>query len=694
MKFNKYYLMSAVFCMALASCSDDTITDNGNGIQNPTEVVEGTPTWANFSINVKTAGAGSISRAAEDVGKLNDAEKVVKDITLLVFRENNNDQMENGRDLLEVCEVLEGDKLPAADQITGKYTHTFLLTSGQKKVYALINAKSNGIIILDKDNVYKIKTGATSTKKDDVTGKDLTTDILFDLVLNGTTLAAFEKEVSLTLDYGVNNTANSLGVLTDNEKTSKGLLMTGMEEKELAPGVETTDATLRNNIAIDAYRVSAKVTMGVLAETYAEDNEFTINTDAKTPAVFEYGYKAEPILGKVVPKNFMMFNQNIKSYLWGKKGSQVGNSKDAILEDPNYDYTDAIGTDDYFSENYYNYTNADWNTVEDGKITATQIDMYNQATLLQGGLEVVSKGLASTAGITASAYIPENTNLWAVKGNTTYAMVEGAFTPEKTRTVLYNEAPDNSVAFSTAAGSLLFKPAAQDISAGNTVLYCPEYGVFFDGGKDIEARNSGDTQNNIISGGTRTHINAAFQIIAAKMISDAYASSPSNQPGDYAALNIKPSNITPSVAAGPETGAQWYVKVVPATDVAKNDYAKNYTLSVYYGTGNDKDATIKKPETEQKIEEITVTLYYGGKCYYRINIENPAYSAGFTPFRYAVLRNHWYQIDLAAFKNIGYANPALVAGKATESLGTQTNVDAVITLKDWDVINMNPEVDL
>ncbi len=684
MKFNKYYLMSAVFCMALASCSDDVITDDGNGIQNPTEVVEGTPTWANFSINVKTAGAGSISRAAgEATTALSDDEKVVSDITLLVFRENDNDQDPNGskRDLLEVCEVLSGNKLPAADQNAGTYTHTFLLTSGQKKVYALINAVSNGIITGSKDQGYKIATGKTVDQAPET----------FDLVLNKTTLAAFET-VSLELAY-TDNTAKSLGDLTKTEgSTAKGLLMTGLKEQALAPGVNAGNlGATTNKIEIDAYRVSAKVTMGVLADAYANDNVFTIKTDVQTPAVFKYDHTVEAKLGTVVPGHFMMFNQNKLSYLWGKKGSQVGNSQDAILEDPNYDYSDAIGTAEYFSKNYYNYTNSDWNTVSGG-VTTTQIDMYNQTNLLQGELKVVSKGLASTAEVKASAYIPENTNLWAVKGNTTYAMVEGAFTPEKTRTVKYDQTPDNSVNAATTAGSLLFVPADAAITAGNTVLYCPEYGVFFDGGSDLTARKDGGADESIITagdGGTRVHILAAFQIIAAKMISDAYKGATSDKKGDYAALTIKPSDITATTEDSKAEG-KWYVKVTPDAGINSEDYAKSYTLSVYYG-GNT-----NKPESydSKTIEKKNVTLYYGGKCYYRINIENPAYSAGFTPFRYAVLRNHWYQIDLAAFKNIGYANPALAAGTATESLGTQTNVDAVITLKDWDNVYMKPEVDL
>ena len=236
MKLNKYYLMSALFCMALASCSDD-VADGQSGNPDNTEQAESVKdTYATFNLDF----GKTISRSIND--NTNDQ---VNDITFLIFKYNPN---EPGSGVLEEFKTV-------TDVTAATKTQVYAISSGQKKVFALINA------------------GATTA-----TANSLLTHIQAKcpLTLNVTSLADFEK---VAIDI---NNAQAHYILG----TSTSMIMSGVTEANLVSGVSATSAAAgtatdeekalgisdddvkKNQITVNVNRLAAKVTMG---ENYSAD---------------------------------------------------------------------------------------------------------------------------------------------------------------------------------------------------------------------------------------------------------------------------------------------------------------------------------------------------------------------------------------------------------------------------------------
>lgn len=351
---------------------------------------------------------------------------------------------------------------------------------------------------------------------------------------------------------------------------------------------------------------------------------------------------------------------------------------------------------------YFNWTNAG------------QTDFYTTYKSNNGD---VTKGLGvvnakSNDESAKSFYVPENTNQWATKGNTTYAMIEGTFVPDQTRTV---DASSDANAFQAASvsGNFLFKAKKNAaIAAGTGFIYCEDYDAFF------TADNGGTALARKTEIATAITNLTAIKYIAAKMISDANQSATGKEDAMQAKLiggensDVKGHALTTVTVRAEDpttlTNNQWYAIVTAdatrnvGIKDGKNDNAQYFTIEVKRASSDAQsllDATDNPAHPDPQkayipAQKVTIAVYPQGKCYYRVNIEDPAYSNTVTPFRYAVIRNYWYQIDLAKFTALGYPNPAIAAGEAGDALGADTNVKTTITVKAWSVKNMKPEVGL
>lgn len=661
MKFNKYYLMSAVFCMALASCSDDMTEEQGGNPDN-TEQTEGEATYATFSFDFNKGG---LARA--EVGDSGiQGERDVNNFTLLIFK---NDQAHEELSTLEVVKTV-------SNVTDDNKTITMLVTSGPKKVYILANATKLLAQINDPDA----------------------------LTLNKTLLSDFEKQV---FEIAYDGTENKDGVLGD---VGGGLLMTGVASADLASGIKVedftsngsgpTDAARPNVVNVSIDRASSKISMGVNEVASSGDKIFTVVASGSTAQMVWLDHAISENLGTLPLANdamrFAIYNQNTQENVIANMGA--ANDGNNIIQDPNYTVTDNGNYSMYF-----NWTNAG------------QTDFYIQYGKDNNGIE--TKGLEvvnakSNDGSANSFYVPENTNQWATKGNTTYAMIEGTFVPDRTRTVDAS-APEKAFQAASVSGNFLFK-AKEDaaIAAGTGFIYCEDYDAFFtaDNGGTALARKTEITT-------AITNLNA-IKYIAAKMISDANQSATGDADAMQAKLiggknsNVEGHALT-TVTVGAEdpttlTNNQWYAIVTAdatrnvGIKDGKNDNAQYFTIEVKRASSDAKsllDATNNpdQPDSQKAYipaQKVTIAVYPQGKCYYRVNIEDPAYSNTVTPFRYAVIRNYWYQIDLAKFTALGYPNPAIAAGEAGDALGADTNVKTTITVKAWSVKNMKPEVGL
>ena len=663
MKFNKYYLMSAVFCMALASCSDDMTEEQGGNPDN-TEQTEGEATYATFSFDFNKGG---LARAEVDESGIQ-GERDVKNFTLLIFK---NDQAHEELSTLEVVKTVsnvtgEGDK-----------TITMLVTSGPKKVYILANATKLLAQINDPDA----------------------------LTLNKTLLSEFEKQV---FDIAYDGTENKDGVLGD---TGDGLLMTGVASADLASGIKVedftsnasgpTDAARPNVVNVSIDRTSSKISMGVDAVEGGGDKTFTVVASGSTAQMVWLDHAISENLGTLPLANdamrFAIYNQNTQENVIANMGA--ANDGNNIIQDPNYTVTDH---GDYSM--YFNWAYAD------------QTDFYTKY-LDNNGSETKGLGVVNAKSNDDSAnsfYVPENTNQWATKGNTTYAMIEGTFVPDQTRTV---DASSDANAFQAASvsGNFLFKAKDAAIAAGTGFIYCEDYDAFF----TADLTSGTLTRKTDIT--TSIHSLKAIKYIAAKMISDANQSATGKEDAmkakliggtnsDVAGHALTTVEVVAKTPTASFTGNQWYAIVT--ADENRNvgikdgdkDNAQYFTIEVRRANDQgsaliataDNNSATEAGSTKAYIptQKVTIAVYPQGKCYYRVNIEDPAYSNTVTPFRYAVIRNYWYQIDLAKFTALGYPNPAIAAGEAGDALGADTNVKTTITVKAWSVKNMKPEVGL
>lgn len=633
MKFNKYYLMSAVFCMALASCSDDVVDDQ-NGNPDNTEQAEGVKdTYATFSFNFSK---GVMPRAARATADGTEAEKAVNNFTLLIFKNVE------GHDELSTLEEVK--------EVTGDGAQTFAITSGPKKIYILANA--GGI------------KGTLLTQVNAGLGTPLT--------LNSTLLKDFEN---LAMDVYTGNPLNTstdvLGTVTGAD--TGNLLMTGVSEVTLAAGVTEDDAKgvgNSNNITIGIDRAAAKITIG-----QAADAAFTIEDALFQSADFPYLHNATKTVGTIASGdiNYAIFNQNSTEFITPKSASE--NNASPIIQDPNYAFDS--GTTDFSM--YYNSKSAVFDV--DGTST---VDM--PATP-----KAVSTGAASAALYTNASFVAENTNEWPVKGNTTYAMLEAIFQPEVSRTV-------SDIVSATTSGTLQFSPAQAALTRGASFIYCDKYGVFLSAA-DL-TRADGGSINQILSNEAALK---SIKILAAKMISDANQAAQQAAGGAvnsaYSAKTIALSAISSEAGYSADT---WYIEVTASDEkngtnvVATADNAKYYTLTVK-GIGNGTDGYVADGDgvaTAKIPAAITFAIYPSGKCYYRVNIENPDYASTIVPLHYAVIRNYWYQIDLTKFTSVGYPNPAIAAGVGTDALEADTHVNTTIAVRAWTVITMDPEVGL
>lgn len=662
MKFNKYYLMSAVFCMALASCSDDMTEEQGGNPDN-TEQTEGEATYATFSFDFNKGG---LARAEVDESGIQ-GERDVKNFTLLIFK---NDQAHEELSTLEVVKTV-------SNVTDDNKTITMLVTSGPKKVYILANATKLLAQINDPDA----------------------------LTLNKTLLSEFEKQV---FEIAYDGTKNKDGVLGD---TGDGLLMTGVASADLASGIKVeeftsnagapTEAAKPNVVKVSIDRASSKISMGVDV-VEGGDKTFTVVASGSTAQMVWLDHAISKDLGTLPlakeAMRFAIYNQNTKENVIANMGA--ANDGNNIIQDPNYTVTDH---GDYSM--YFNWT------------SNNQTDFYTTYKSNNGdatkGLGVVNA--KSNDGSANSFYVPENTNQWATKGNTTYAMIEGTFVPDRTRTV---DASSDANAFQAASvsGNFLFK-AKEDaaIAAGTGFIYCEDYDAFF----TADLTSGTLTRKTDIT--TSIHSLKAIKYIAAKMISDANQSATGKDDAmkakliggtnsDVAGHALTTVEVVAKTPTASFTGNQWYAIVT--ADENRNvgikdgdkDNAQYFTIEVKRANGEGNglidtktnNSALEAGSTKAYIptQKVTIAVYPQGKCYYRVNIEDPAYSNTVTPFRYAVIRNYWYQIDLAKFTALGYPNPAIAAGEAGDALGADTNVKTTITVKPWSVKNMKPEVGL
>ncbi len=108
-----------------------------------------------------------------------------------------------------------------------------------------------------------------------------------------------------------------------------------------------------------------------------------------------------------------------------------------------------------------------------------------------------------------------------------------------------------------------------------------------------------------------------------------------------------------------------------------------YFASEEYASGYLKDQANLGEEHNYK-----VLKYTAGKSYYRLNIRDIKQRT--LTEEYAVLRNHYYKVNITEISNLGFNTPSgTVPTEPTTPLETQTYISAEITIEPWTVVEMN-----
>lgn len=144
--------------------------------------------------------------------------------------------------------------------------------------------------------------------------------------------------------------------------------------------------------------------------------------------------------------------------------------------------------------------------------------------------------------------------------------------------------------------------------------------------------------------------------------------------------------VTPNAAGIVASDGSFWV-------VAKVDKAK---ATVEYASESGKIKYFSSAENAQShltantasLTGYEVLKYDGGYAWYRLNIRDVAKTD--TKERYAVLRNHYYKVNVTEVFGLGFNTPeAIIPTDPDTPIETSTYVSADITIEDWTAVEMN-----
>ncbi len=142
--------------------------------------------------------------------------------------------------------------------------------------------------------------------------------------------------------------------------------------------------------------------------------------------------------------------------------------------------------------------------------------------------------------------------------------------------------------------------------------------------------------------------------------------------------------VTPNSGASAD-GSFW---VVAKSDASKGtvEYASETGKIKYFNAEGAAQAHLTTNQT--LLTGYTVQKFDKGFAWYRLNLRDVAKTD--TKERYAVLRNHYYKVNVTEIFGLGFNTPEAIIPKDPDTpLETSTYVSAEITIEDWTAVEMN-----
>lgn len=143
--------------------------------------------------------------------------------------------------------------------------------------------------------------------------------------------------------------------------------------------------------------------------------------------------------------------------------------------------------------------------------------------------------------------------------------------------------------------------------------------------------------------------------------------------------------VTPNAGAVAVDGSFWVVAKVDKTK-ATVEYASESGKIKYFNS--EKEAQSHLTANTASLTGYEILKYDGGYAWYRLNIRDVAKTGA--KERYAVLRNHYYKVNVTEVFGLGFNTPeAIIPTDPDTPLETSTYVSAEITIEDWTAVEMN-----
>lgn len=153
--------------------------------------------------------------------------------------------------------------------------------------------------------------------------------------------------------------------------------------------------------------------------------------------------------------------------------------------------------------------------------------------------------------------------------------------------------------------------------------------------------------------------------------------------------------VTPNASAGVDgtvtvggftAGSDFWVIANHDTANGSIQFAAKEDKILYFASQDAADSYLTVNTAD--LTGYEVLKYTEGKSYYRLNIRDIRQSA--LTQKYAVLRNHYYKVNITEISNLGYNSPdGTVPTDPETPLETQTYISAEITIEPWTVVDMN-----
>ena len=279
-------------------------------------------------------------------------------------------------------------------------------------------------------------------------------------------------------------------------------------------------------------------------------------------------------------------------------------------------------------------------------------------------------------------YITENTNETSLRGNTSYVALKASYVPTEECYVngYYNDETNKNIV------TLSKETYPTTIAEGSYSLFNTDYNIAFKIEATAEAAASDDNLRALAG----YHASRIANVLGDIKLANVKIANSTTVPGFNDSWKITTTNNRNAIAAATKgTEATLWVKVEKTLNADGKLEQIILTAEYYYSPNADGEY---KNNEGINFGSLTCGLYTtdttGLRCYYRVNIFDPALGATNMMY-YSVVRNYSYHLVISKIKSIGYPTQIDLTVDPDEPLTNNTFVQAHIIINQWTYKSMS-----